>query len=161
VFPPAQIFFRGVSDLAARFRIATGEGRLRRNDWVAALFYGTKGKGGWRDPLVGRDLLIRVSGSLLMNVISSIPTSPSSWIGATLAAGLLGFGLFLVARRYGLLALYVFGLCDLASHLSAHFSAWYAGSTFFFLAALLALALYAFYTSLGGQKVFSGKLLEE
>ncbi|MEK6286875.1 MAG: serine/threonine-protein kinase [Acidobacteriota bacterium] len=45
--------------------------------------------------------------------------------------------------------------------ITTDFSAWYAGSSLFTLLAVLALAGYAFYTSLGGQKVFEGKLLEE
>jgi hypothetical protein len=45
--------------------------------------------------------------------------------------------------------------------ITTDFSAWYAGSSLFTLLAVLALAGYAFYTSLGGQKVFKGKLLEE
>ena len=42
-----------------------------------------------------------------------------------------------------------------------NFSAWYAGTGLVPLIAVLALAGFAFYTSLGGQKMFSGKLLEE
>jgi len=45
--------------------------------------------------------------------------------------------------------------------LTLNFAAWYAGSGMTALLAVLALAGYAFYTSLGGQKVFEKKLLEE
>ncbi|HEX4951616.1 MAG TPA: hypothetical protein VFZ34_33470 [Blastocatellia bacterium] len=44
---------------------------------------------------------------------------------------------------------------------TTNFSAWYTGTGLFVAGVLLALAGFAFYTSLGGQKVFSGKLLEE
>jgi hypothetical protein len=42
-----------------------------------------------------------------------------------------------------------------------NFSVWYAGIGMAPLIAVLALALFAFYTSLGGQKVFQGSLLED
>jgi hypothetical protein len=42
-----------------------------------------------------------------------------------------------------------------------NFSMWYAGIGLAPLVAVLALAVFAFYTSLGGQKVFQGSLLED
>lgn len=45
--------------------------------------------------------------------------------------------------------------------LTTDFSAWYGGYALAALLAVLALAGYAFHTSLGGQKLFTGKLLEE
>ena len=45
--------------------------------------------------------------------------------------------------------------------MSFKFSVWYAGIGMAPLVAVLALALFAFYTSLGGQKVFQGSLLED
>jgi serine/threonine protein kinase len=42
-----------------------------------------------------------------------------------------------------------------------NFSAWYADSGIFVSLAVLALAAWGFYTSLGGQKVFQSRLLEE
>lgn len=44
---------------------------------------------------------------------------------------------------------------------TTNLSAWYAGTSLFVMFLVTALAGYAFYTSLGGQKVFKGKLLEE
>jgi uncharacterized integral membrane protein len=44
---------------------------------------------------------------------------------------------------------------------TTNLSAWYAGTSLFVMFLATALAGYAFYTSLGGQKVFKGKLLEE
>ena len=41
------------------------------------------------------------------------------------------------------------------------FSAWYGGYTIAVLVAVLALAGWAFHTSLGGQKLFAGGLLDE
>ena len=45
--------------------------------------------------------------------------------------------------------------------ITTDFSAWYAGIMLFTLLSVLALAGYAFHTSLGGQKIFKGKFLEE
>jgi hypothetical protein len=45
--------------------------------------------------------------------------------------------------------------------LTTDFSIWYAGSALAVLFAVLSLAGYALHTSLGGQKVFAGKLLDE
>ena len=45
--------------------------------------------------------------------------------------------------------------------ITTDFSAWYAGSSLAVLLAVLAIAGYAFHTSLGGQKLFAGKLLED
>lgn len=51
---------------------------------------------------------------------------------------------------------------EIANQLCAGLAAaHYASSGLFVAGVVLALALYAFYTALGGQKVFSGKLLEE
>ncbi len=66
--------------------------------------------------------------------------------------------------RFGLLTLaickFVGGLL-LSVPITTDFSAWYAGSSLLVLLAVLALAGYAFHTSLGGQKLFEGKLLNE
>jgi hypothetical protein len=65
--------------------------------------------------------------------------------------------------RFGLLALsasllFYFWLNSLP--FTTNLSAWYAGTSLFVVFIVTALAGYAFYTSLGGQKVFEGKLLE-
>jgi hypothetical protein len=70
----------------------------------------------------------------------------------------------LVVVRFGLLA---FMVVMLFPHLRNFFpvttdiSVWYAGNFIVALILLLGLAVWAFYTSLGGQKVLSGKLLQE
>jgi hypothetical protein len=66
--------------------------------------------------------------------------------------------------RFGLVGscFYCFSISILGAYpITANFSAWYAGSGTFAIAVLLLLAGCAFYTSLCGQKVFDGKLLEE
>lgn len=70
----------------------------------------------------------------------------------------------IILLRFGLVTLATgFFVSDLLQSvpLTTDFSIWYAGSALAVLLAVLALAGYAFHTSLGGQKVFVGKLLEE
>lgn len=45
--------------------------------------------------------------------------------------------------------------------ITSDFSAWYASGTLFVLFTLVAVAIYGFYTSLGGQPMFKGGLLRE
>lgn len=45
--------------------------------------------------------------------------------------------------------------------ITTNFTAWYASGFVMYLALLVALAVYGFYTSLAGQKPFGGKFLEE
>ena len=66
--------------------------------------------------------------------------------------------------RFGLLATLTFVVCCLSLAvlpLTSDFSAWYAQGTFFTVGVVMAICSYGFYTSLGGQKVFAAKLLEE
>src|SRR5262249_14828687 len=70
----------------------------------------------------------------------------------------------LVTLRFGLLALtaLIFASSLLAFFpLTLNFSAWYVGIGLMAPLTILALAVFAFYTSLGGQKVFQGSLLED
>ncbi len=100
---------------------------------------------------------------VLLSIVSSSLTSRSFLIVNVSVAIISTIVTFFVARRLGLLALFVFQYCDVLAFLPAttNFSAWYAGYALSVLGVLLTLAIYAFYTSLGGQKVFAGKLLEE
>ncbi len=70
----------------------------------------------------------------------------------------------IVLLRFGLatlaISMFVWGLFD-SVPITTNFSAWYGGYALAALLAVLALAGYACHTSLGGQKVFAGKLLEE
>jgi serine/threonine protein kinase len=77
---------------------------------------------------------------------------------------LLFGGLFIVFLRFGLLALvaYVsFFVFSTTFPIAAPLSAWYSGIGLAGLALLLALALYAFHTSLGGQPMFGRASLED
>jgi serine/threonine-protein kinase len=69
-----------------------------------------------------------------------------------------------VTMRYGLLTAY---FCFLflnvisSNPTTTKFSAWYAGSTIFALTICTALIIFGFYTSLAGQPLLRGKLLNE
>ena len=67
-------------------------------------------------------------------------------------------------RRLGLMwlvAAFFFNGLQSNFPLTTQGSAWYAGTGLAGILLMAALAFYGFYTSLGGQKVFEGKLLED
>jgi serine/threonine-protein kinase len=85
---------------------------------------------------------------------------PIGWLLAAMSAGLQ----VIVLHRYGLLSMlcaqffyHIFIFYPVTSELSA----WYAGSFVLILIISLALVLYAFYVSLGNQKLFRGGLLQD
>ncbi|HSE26494.1 MAG TPA: protein kinase, partial [Pyrinomonadaceae bacterium] len=82
----------------------------------------------------------------------------------TLVAGLIFALTLVVTMRFGLLAMVAclfFSFLFNFYPMTADFSVWYAGSTIFGLCAGLAVVVYSFYISLGGQPVFKGGLLRE
>jgi hypothetical protein len=77
-----------------------------------------------------------------------------------------------LANALTVIALLRFGLVTLATSvfvlqllssipLTTKLTAWYGGNEIIALLAVLALATFAFHTSLGEQKLFEGKLLDE
>jgi hypothetical protein len=69
-----------------------------------------------------------------------------------------------VLIRFGLLALVFmqfFSLSFTAYPVTSDLTAWHAGSTIFMLALTAALLAFGFHTSLAGQKLFSGSLVED
>lgn len=87
-------------------------------------------------------------------------TGPLGWLLAAMSAGLQ----VIVLHRYGLLSMlcaqffyHIFIFYPVTSELNA----WYAGSFVLILVISLALLLYAFYVSLGNQKLFRGGLLQD
>src|SRR5262249_37155546 len=100
---------------------------------------------------------------VLFALIFAAPVYAGSW--QVLAINILMSGLTAVAMtRHGLLALasLYFSYLALSNFpVTLNFSAWYAGIGLAPLVAVLALAVFAFYTSLGGQKLFRGSLLED
>lgn len=97
-------------------------------------------------------------------VFITLLNSLRSGFGGLLAIGHVSF-LLVVLTRYGLLASASYIVCFSCLiknyPITADFSAWYADGTFFALGVVAVICGYGFYTSLGGQKVFAGKLLEE
>jgi serine/threonine-protein kinase len=105
------------------------------------------------------------------------------WLAAAIAVLIIGLPAFLGAPPPAalvnlffvslvVLAFIRFGLLTLSAScfiffwleslpLTTNLSAWYAGTSLLAMFLVTALAVLAFYTSLGGQKVFKGKLLED
>lgn len=87
-----------------------------------------------------------------------------SLLGNLLFAAIYSTLMLVVATRFGLLALVAsqfFALLLTTFPMTTDFSVWYASSTIFALAAGLAVAAYAAYVSLAGQRVFKGELLRQ
>jgi hypothetical protein len=111
--------------------------------------------------LLRRDWLAGSIPFLLVGFLAFlVGSSPVVVVVALVIVGLL----VLAFTRFGLLAmaastLVFFWLNDLP--FTTNFSAWYAGISLFEMFLVTAFAVYAFYTSLGGQRVFKGNLLED
>lgn len=112
--------------------------------------------------LFRRDWLAFVVGWLVLTAALAFlgGGSPLHWISASVTAGVTT----LVLYRYGLLAilaallyLHIYIVFPVTTHLTV----WYATGFLVDLIIMLALAFYAFYTSLAGQPLFGGKLLQE
>ena len=115
---------------------------LLRNQWLAA--------GGLTLLFAAAISLLIVSGggNLVLGLLGG------SVVGALYVTSLMRFGLVSLLTLYW--ANDLLGSLPLTTDLSA----WYAGSSIFGMATVLALAGFAFYTSLGGQAGFQWKLLE-
>jgi len=71
--------------------------------------------------------------------------------------------LTIAVARFGLLAFYscfLFAGLSFSNPITSDFSCWYAGSTLFIFVVILSLAIYCYYTSLAGQKIFETKSLK-
>ncbi|MFN0123960.1 MAG: hypothetical protein ACKV2V_25950 [Blastocatellia bacterium] len=99
---------------------------------------------------------------VLLGCLLGLSASGSPLIGA-LSNGINFLLILTIMLRFGFFALAVYVNVDglLSYPMTLHFSAWYTGPALLLAGAVLALAAYAFHTSLGGQKVFAGKLLED
>ena len=94
----------------------------------------------------------------------------ANWLGSSLPVQEVPMVIFfhlltvVLFLRFGLLtmATTIFVNAPLSRlPLTTDLSAWYSGSSIAVVAILLALAGWAFHTSLGGKKLFSGNLLED
>jgi hypothetical protein len=99
---------------------------------------------------------------LLLTVLLALVTE-ATWLMIPFTA-LLAFVVVLTLIRFGLLALVsaVFFFQILVFYpVTTELTAWYAIDFTIALVIALILAAYGFYISLGGQKLLSGKLLDE
>ncbi|MBC7910289.1 MAG: serine/threonine protein kinase [Pyrinomonadaceae bacterium] len=83
---------------------------------------------------------------------------------AWLWAGSIATLMVVCVSRFGLLAMFsfqVFFYLTFFNALTANVSSWYFGNTIFAGVVLLGLAIYGFYTSLAGQKIFEAKFLKD
>ena len=97
-------------------------------------------------------------------IFISVLSGVQPGIGGWLAIGLYATCLLVVLARFDLLASVTYLVCNRIFRnypITSDFSAWYSGGTIFALCVVVAICGYGCYTSLGGQKVFAGKLLEE
>jgi hypothetical protein len=98
-----------------------------------------------------------------IGVVQSVLGSSQPMVTLPFACFLIALAI-IVLLRFGFLAfvisLFVNGLL-LRVPITTNFSAWYASSFFVVLIAVMTLAAFAFHTSLGGRKLFEGKLLDE
>lgn len=101
-------------------------------------------------------ILINAMGGMSVGGDTSV-VNVSLWLLA------IGAAVFLLLR-FGLVAGCVYYFANallILFPVTTNFSAWYANRGMFAIAVTAALAGYAFYASLSGQKLFEGKLLEE
>jgi serine/threonine-protein kinase len=92
------------------------------------------------------------------DIADGTPLSGMFW-----AVGMPTF-LVLTAARFGVLAMMsglVFYHIIVFYPITTDLSAWYAGDFILCAVSLAALAIYGFYTSLAGQKIFEGKILRD
>ncbi len=84
----------------------------------------------------------------------------TAWLGPALIATIM----VVCISRFGLLAMvsfHVFFTLTLHNPITANFSSWYFGNTIFAAVVIIGLAIYGFYTSLAGQKIFEAKFLKD
>ena len=83
-----------------------------------------------------------------------------AWIGVALIAAIT----IICVARFGLLAtisFFIFFHLTFHNPITANISSWYFGNTIFAAVLILGLAIYGFYISIAGQKVFQTKLLND
>ena len=102
-----------------------------------------------------------------LGLIYSVPylefASGDPWI-VFLSPLLIATAMTVATARFGVLALYsyfFFQSLSRANPITNDFSSWYAGSTLFVFVVLMSLAIFGFYTSLAGQPLLKGKLLQD
>ncbi|HEX8369603.1 MAG TPA: hypothetical protein VF604_13750, partial [Pyrinomonadaceae bacterium] len=97
---------------------------------------------------------------LAPDLINAINGSPVTLVGDVLLVTLVT----ITVARFGLLAFYSYSLfvaISLGNPITSDFSSWYARSTLFPFVVIMSFAVYGFYTSLAGQKIFEAKFLND
>jgi hypothetical protein len=108
-------------------------------------------------------LATAVFGILLFSVSSLAFGRGAHWVDL-LGNALIASVMVVCVARFGLLAIVsraVFFELSFHNAITADFSKWYFGNTIFAAVVLFGLAIYGFYTSLAGQRLFKGKLLAD
>jgi hypothetical protein len=110
--------------------------------------------------LLRKEWAAAVAWVLLFTIFFPLSFDPVGWVGALLFSSLA----VIVMIRFGLLALVAnFMVFNILQNfpLTTQGSAWYAGISLTGILLMAAIAMYGFYTSLGGRPVFGGAVLEE
>jgi hypothetical protein len=103
------------------------------------------------------------AAALILLIILLMAPSPASASLLDFFAGLVAVLTVIILIRFGVFALMAaFFACQtlLFFPLTADFSTWYAGSSQFAIAAVLALSAYALYTALAGRPLFKAGFLD-
>jgi serine/threonine-protein kinase len=105
------------------------------------------------------------AAALVIVFLGAITNTGGDYFWATFfAAGIIWLSIYLVLRRFGLLALVV-GLVVqnmlVLFPMTSHLSRWYASGAVAGLVTIVAIALFAFYNALAGQPLFSTKALDD
>jgi len=97
--------------------------------------------------------------------LGAITNTGGDYFWATFfASAMIWLSIYLILRRFGLLALVVgFVVQNVlqAFPMTSHLGRWYASGAIAGLLAILGLALFALYTALAGQHLFSAKVLDD
>ena len=114
--------------------------------------------------ILRRNWLAALVMFLLVAVVEVAAFATSRPIGYVLGSLAIAFLVVTVVAKFGLLATMSFQLVffiTMAYPLTADLTSWFASSTYFAITMILGLAIYGFYTSLGGQRIFAGNLLKD
>jgi hypothetical protein len=110
-----------------------------------------------------REWLAAIAFVLMLTAIATLLSQDNVAVSLPIRAVQYVMTIF-VMLRFGLLS-FVVGQAMvnilLLFPITADFSAWYAGSTIFALAFIVALAGFAFHTALAGRPLFQAKLLDD
>ena len=126
--------------------------------WLAALFVLVLFRALLRNEWVAAVAFVLVFG--VLSAAQQGQFAPSAVVGDLIFVGLAVFCLI----RFGLLTLvtnYIFYSVMKDFPLTLQGSAWYAGISLAGILLMAAIALYAFYTSLGGRPLFGGAMIED